>query len=141
MRNTVQWSQCGTTYRHCAGSQHPVQSCLELVTPESNGTGRLRLERTVLPACNREHHCTGQVRWAATKLEPAPTERKFTWPMLAATGHWDVLGCIGMCWDARQREGWRLFCHYWSWVQWFLRNEKCGLRHQNAPSTPSSSPG
>ena len=93
-----------------AWSQHPVQGCQELVTPESDGKGRLRLEKIVVPACNRVHRCTGQVRWASAKLESAPHGLKSSlakagrgtcrrgWSSchraLGYTGmHWDVLGC------------------------------------------------
>lgn len=38
------------TYRHCSRSHHPVQSCQELVTPESDGKDWLRLEKTMVPA-------------------------------------------------------------------------------------------
>lgn len=94
------------TYRRCAWSHHPVQSCQELVTPESDGKGWLRLEKIVVSAYNQVHRCTGWVRWASAKLGSAPHRLK---SYLANAGKgicrrgWSschcALGCTGMHWD------------------------------------------
>lgn len=93
------------TYRCCAWSHHPVQSCQELVTPESDGKGCLRREKIMVPTCSRVHGRIGRVRWESAKLESAPHGWK---SYLANAGRgtcrraWSschrALGCTGVHW-------------------------------------------